>query len=143
MGRFDNILMIEIANGKPILFKEAHDLSWASAQVLINALSRQYPVTAYVYVGYSHSKQQYKIGKSRNPERRALQLSIEMLHKIPCCTVKEADEIEEMLHRRLQSKRIQGEWFSLSSDDIQKLKQYRVSADVFGLSVHELVNDLK
>jgi hypothetical protein len=77
----------------------------------------------YVYV--IQAGPYYKIGVSRKVSRRIRQLStlppfdLELV-----CTIKTDDmfALERTLHEKFSSKRINGEWFSLSDSDVQFIK---------------------
>lgn len=66
----------------------------------------------------------YKIGLSKNPKTRIgtlgvqLPFPIEALHIIPTNDMKQA---ESQLHERYESKRVNGEWFELSDEDVQEI----------------------
>ena len=63
----------------------------------------------------------YKIGKSKSPliRERTLQAeipTIELVHVIE-------NDMEKMLHEKFSKKRLRGEWFNLSKNDINYIKQ--------------------
>jgi hypothetical protein len=66
----------------------------------------------------------YKIGKAKDPQRRAetlavqLPYSVELLHAIESGDYARA---EEYLHERFAHKRLNGEWFDLSDDDVAEI----------------------
>lgn len=80
----------------------------------------------YVYVlgggGY------FKIGRSKNPKSRVGTLAIQLpwpvyiIHTIPC---QDHQESERELHRVFDSCRANGEWFKLTSEDLQRIKSIR------------------
>lgn len=67
----------------------------------------------------------YKIGKSKNPERRCKELSLsscenhELIHKFK---VKNPHLKEKELHLMFNEKRTHSEWFELSKADIEFIK---------------------
>lgn len=76
----------------------------------------------FVYVMRDTHLDAYKIGFSNNPQHRERTLqaekpSIELLHKWQGTI---ADE--EMLHTAFAAKRIRGEWFRLTSEDIESIR---------------------
>jgi predicted GIY-YIG superfamily endonuclease len=86
---------------------------------------REYkPQKGYVYLLRSISGY-YKIGKAKNPERRMktfgvqLPFEVEFEHVIRC---DDMNAYEKELHRRHASKRINGEWFDLSPEDVADIK---------------------
>jgi hypothetical protein len=78
------------------------------------------------YVYLMKSGRFYKIGSSRNVERRNYDLGIKLpeniniLHKIK---TDDPNGIENYWHNRFRDKRKQGEWFDLSSIDISAFKR--------------------
>lgn len=62
------------------------------------------PGVTYIYAGARSG--QIKIGLSANPERRARQLKLALLHVELGGKARERE-----LHRRFRSARIEGEWF--------------------------------
>jgi hypothetical protein len=80
-------------------------------------------VAGYAYL--AQSGLQFKIGKSRNPQKRILQLSTASAHLITLvCSIATDDmtATESELHQRFADKRIRGEWFALSPDDVEAIK---------------------
>ena len=78
------------------------------------------------YVYLMKSGRFYKIGSSRNVERRNYELGIKLpedlniLHKI---RTDDPVGIEHYWHNRFKDKRKQGEWFELSSGDVAAFKR--------------------
>lgn len=78
----------------------------------------------YVYLIQSASGQ-CKIGLSKNVEKRFKALShsspvkLELIHSI---YTEDMTDTESMLHELFSSKRVKGEWFELSPDDIEYIK---------------------
>lgn len=84
--------------------------------------------TCFVYLMLDTTNNYYKIGISNNPmyRERTLQSekpTIELLcaKEYPSRSIAEA--FESSLHRVFSSKRIRGEWFSLSASDVEDIKQ--------------------
>jgi hypothetical protein len=82
----------------------------------------------YVYLKYSPSLRLYKIGKADNPEKRGHGLSLLLpedlieRHKI------KTDQpyiLERYWHGRFRHKKKQGEWFALTTEDIDAFRQRR------------------
>lgn len=67
-----------------------------------------------------------KIGKTNKPADRIghfdtmLPFNVNVLHIMPS---KDCTALETMLHRRFADKRVRGEWFKLTADDIAWIKQ--------------------
>jgi hypothetical protein len=81
-------------------------------------------VKEFVYL--LRSGKSYKIGRSTDTGRRLSQLAIQLPNKPDTVHVIETDDpegIELYWHRRFAEKRQQGEWFQLTSDDIEAFKR--------------------
>lgn len=85
----------------------------------------QYPTGQYVYVIKDISASgYYKIGKTNNPARRLrkfevlLPISIHIITIIPC---DDMTKLESSLHGQFWRKRVNGEWFNLSGDDLESI----------------------
>lgn len=66
----------------------------------------------------------YKIGYSKNPQERVKQLSTgnsSELRLLKTFETKYDSKIEAYLKRYFNSKKIKGEWFDLSKEDIKKI----------------------
>jgi hypothetical protein len=61
----------------------------------------------------------YKIGMSTKPRRRSRQIGAPLIHKI---AVADMEEAEAALHRRFKNKRVRGEWFRLTPEDVTWIK---------------------
>lgn len=68
----------------------------------------------------------YKIGRSNNPKKRISSFSgVTLPHKfelIHTFDTSNAHLLERGLHKKFHKKRVQGEWFKLSKNDIEYLK---------------------
>ena len=71
----------------------------------------------------------YKIGRTRDLEKRMSELDtpklpyeIELVYVIYLNDFETGAAIEARLHQRFRDKRLRGEWFNLSPDDIDQLK---------------------
>lgn len=70
----------------------------------------------------------YKIGKTIDTVRRGNELRIQLPEKCVLIHSIKTDDpsgIEAYWHRRFESKRMQGEWFDLSSADVKAFKRWR------------------
>jgi len=78
-----------------------------------------------VYMLESDGK--YKVGFSRNVERRIKQLAT-MPYPLKLFAVSKpicrAFQIEQKIHKRLENSRITGEWYSLSKEQAEKIGKY-------------------
>jgi len=82
----------------------------------------------YVYLVKHGSRNEYKIGRTNNPIRREGELTIELPEKLLPIHWIETDDpsgIEKYWHSRFSEKRKNGEWFSLSSEDVKAFKRWR------------------
>lgn len=82
----------------------------------------------YVYLMIDLKNNYHKIGISNNPEYREKTLqsekpTIEMLCSKRFPNRKIASSFEQALHQVYATKRIRGEWFDLSKNDIEELKE--------------------
>jgi len=114
-SEFDDI--IAICSGITIPTHEKPDL--------INSDS---PKTGYVYLVRHGTRNEYKIGKTYNPIRREGEIRLELPEKITPIHYIETDDpagIESYWHSRFANKRKEGEWFSLTSEDVRAFKRWR------------------
>jgi len=82
----------------------------------------------YVYLLRHGSRQEYKIGRTNNPIRREGEIRLELPEKIQPIHYIETDDpsgIENYWHSRFASKRKEGEWFSLTTNDVKAFKRWR------------------
>jgi len=82
----------------------------------------------YVYLLQHGSKREYKIGRTNNAIRREGEIDIELPHGVEPVHVIKTDDpagIENYWHRRFAAKRLKGEWFALSGDDVRAFKRWR------------------
>jgi hypothetical protein len=70
----------------------------------------------------------YKIGRSNHVGRRSYEVAIQLPEKLEVIHEIETDDpegIERYWHQRFASKRANGEWFSLSDEDVRVFKRRR------------------
>lgn len=70
----------------------------------------------------------YKIGKTNNTVRRGSELRIQLPEKMDLIHSIKTDDpsgIEAYWHRRFESKRMNGEWFDLSTAEVKAFKRWR------------------
>nr|WP_314900049.1 GIY-YIG nuclease family protein [uncultured Deefgea sp.] len=82
----------------------------------------------YVYLLQHGTRYEYKIGRTNNPIRREGELTIELPEKlIPIHWIETDDPagIEKYWHSRFSKKRLNGEWFELSADDVRAFKRWK------------------
>lgn len=71
------------------------------------------------YLIYNVNTNMYKIGRSNDPSRREATLQSEepQLKLISTCE----ENIEKFLHKKYKSKRVRGEWFILTQQDVDEI----------------------
>lgn len=82
----------------------------------------------YVYLVRHGTRNEFKIGKTYNPIRREGEIRLELPEKVkPIHYIKTDDPtgIENYWHSRFANKRKEGEWFSLSAEDVRAFKKWR------------------
>jgi hypothetical protein len=70
----------------------------------------------------------YKIGKTNDTVRRGTEIRIQLPEKLDLIHSIKTDDpsgVEMYWHRRFESKRMNGEWFDLNSNDIKAFKRWR------------------
>lgn len=84
------------------------------------------PKPGYVYLIQSENGQ-YKIGKSNNPSQRCKIFGLKLPFKVELIHLVKTDDMSKLeteLHKHFASQRINGEWFSLSPEDIDYIKSF-------------------
>lgn len=76
----------------------------------------------YVYILQSEDGYR-KIGRTINPQRRIPELQIQLPHKVRqefllMCALGQERNVERLLHQKFSSKRVNGEWFKLTQEDL-------------------------
>ncbi len=87
-------------------------------------ISKKIDHSGYVYLIKSE-RGMYKIGRSKGPKGRIKTLEVKLPFEIePICLIptQNANRLEKQLHYRFESKRIDGEWFALTEEDVQYIK---------------------
>jgi hypothetical protein len=82
----------------------------------------------YVYLLKHGNRREYKIGRTYNPLRREGEVAIQLPEKLePIHYIKTDDPagIEAYWHARFADKRKEGEWFSLTADDVRAFKRWK------------------
>ncbi len=85
-------------------------------------------VIGYVYLLKHGSRRDYKIGRTNNPVRREGEVGIQLPEKLqPIHYIKTDDPvgIERYWHSRFADKRKEGEWFSLTAQDVRAFKRWK------------------
>jgi hypothetical protein len=82
------------------------------------------PKTGFVYL--MKSGKHYKIGHSNSAGRREYELAIQLPEKLTTVHTIRTDDppgIETYWHNRFAAKRLRGEWFDLTRDEVQAFKR--------------------
>ena len=79
--------------------------------------------TLFLYLMYDSATGLYKIGKSFNPNTREKTLGgqtplISLIHT----TKHKTPKMEKELHEKYKNKRVRGEWFELTQEDVEFIK---------------------
>lgn len=105
--------------------RESRELEREEARAASNVKQgkRIEPTPGYVYL--LHSNGVYKIGHAKDLTRRMMQISpvmpheVELVHAIKC---ENMVGLESELHQQFADKRLNGEWFNLSAEDVEYIK---------------------
>lgn len=82
----------------------------------------------YVYLIQHGSRREYKIGRTNNPLRREGEIAVQLPDKLAPIHYIETDDpagVESYWHARFAGKRKEGEWFSLTVEDVRAFKRWR------------------
>lgn len=82
----------------------------------------------YVYLFKHGTRREYKIGRTNNPLRREGEIGIQLPEKLePIHSIKTDDPagVEAYWHTRFASRRMEGEWFALTAQDVRAFKRWR------------------
>jgi hypothetical protein len=85
-------------------------------------------VVGYVYVVRHGTRREFKIGRTSNLLRREGEIGVELPLKVSPIHVIETDDpagVEAYWHRRFSKKRLNGEWFTLSAEDVRAFKRWK------------------
>lgn len=87
----------------------------------------------YVYLVYSPSTPAYKIGHTVDPNNRAKTFSVQLPYEdIKFIALIETDDryaLETELHERYADKRVGGEWFELTDEDVKYIQSLQGEDD--------------
>lgn len=82
------------------------------------------PIPGYVYLAQAKGLQRFKIGRSSNPVERGAKLKRQSPVPVEVIWASYFDDCrktEVELHDIFSSKRVHGEWFELSNEDVNKI----------------------
>lgn len=97
-----------------------YDISKSLSEMVNNHQGFKINIVAKTYIMIDHNTGYFKIGRSKDPKFREATLQSEKptIQMIAICE----DDVEDSLHARFLSKRVRGEWFNLSGNDIKEIK---------------------
>ncbi len=123
----------------PVLFLKKHGTPIAEQNSFylnsIKDVNKKDNVSIFDDIGYLYlfgMRDIVKIGISKNLEKRIRILNsllIDDTKLIFSIKIKNYSKIEKILHNKYKEKRIKGEWFRLTEDNINEIKQYLNSID--------------
>lgn len=96
----------------------------AERQAAKEASRGQRSTAGYVYLLKETNGIHYKIGRTNNPENRVKEFGVKLPFKVEYTHLIQTDDmyaLEAELHIRYASKRVDGEWFLLSEDDVLEI----------------------
>lgn len=93
----------------------------------------------YVYIGYDGSSKYFKIGKTVDLDRRVREIknmnpTFEILLHAP---VDDQNMVEAHLHKYFENRRVVGEWFNLSVEEVSQLTGGRITAEMINAAIEE------
>lgn len=120
--------LVNLQNSITKLFQNFKDILTEEKINIIDFKTITNKSSCYVYLMKDLSNGSYKIGISNSPKYREKTLQsqkpeIELIHAKQFHKRKIAEIFEKVLHEIFRNKRIRGEWFELSNEDIEDLKQ--------------------
>jgi hypothetical protein len=95
----------------------------------------------YVYVGLDASSNLFKIGRSNNPGARERQIR-QMNPTFRLMAMGEADDCfseEARIHKKYEHKRVNGEWFCLSQEEVSEI----IGSNISDAEIYEIRIKLK
>lgn len=81
----------------------------------------------FVYIMQNRQNNYYKIGRSIDTEHREKTLQSQEPDIVLIEKWSASAEVEIMLHRRFKEKRLRGEWFKLTDDDLEEIRAFMES----------------
>jgi hypothetical protein len=82
----------------------------------------------YVYLMRHGSRREYKVGRTNNPLRREGEIGVqlpEVLSPVHYISTDDPAGVETYWHQRFAAKRKEGEWFTLTAEDVRAFKRWR------------------
>lgn len=94
-------------------------------------ITRRKPLPGYVYLIQSPTSA-YKIGLTKNPKDRKRTFGVKLPFEVEFIALIRSDDmeaLEEQLHAIFADKRINGEWFNLTTEDVQYIQSLAGGAE--------------
>lgn len=99
--------------------------------------SHNQPKTKKIYPGFVYLIQQvngqhFKIGKSKDPDKRMSLFEVKLpfpIERICAIETDDMNELERELHETFANKRVDGEWFALDTEDVEYIKSLAGGAE--------------
>lgn len=79
-------------------------------------------VETYVYLMHNERNGYYKIGRAKDPSARERTLQAEDPQTVIIHTIKGYTDLELEFHKKFGEKRVRGEWFALTTEDVEYIK---------------------
>lgn len=92
----------------------------------------------YVYLIKNNTTGNFKIGHSKDPEKRLKQLStgsdakLSLVHSLKCEKYKPY-QVEKRIHRMFMLEKLKGEWYKLSPKAVQIIQEYSTDLELYSL----------
>lgn len=94
-------------------------------------LLRRSKFNCFIYVMEDLRNRVFKIGRSKTPGKRERTLQSEVPQVVLRFSIPGEEEDEKRLHDRFESKRVRGEWFALTNDDLLMIIEHlKTNGDV-------------
>lgn len=116
----------------PIMVRYAEAAIWEKERQAKKLAKEQHKVqrrVGAVYKGYVYLLQSatgaYKIGRTKNPKDRMKTFSVKLPFEVEYICIIQTDDmygLEQSLHDQFANKRLNGEWFNLTPEDVEHIK---------------------
>jgi hypothetical protein len=114
-------LMCAVLNGDGGMIEQSHELICEYKK----AIKKEENRSGYIYL--LKSKHGVKIGRTINPKSRISDIQVQIpfgIEEIANYVVFDMYKKEKELHEKYKTKRLKGEWFNLSMEEIREIQHY-------------------